>query len=269
MKQALCAGLLLAGLAACRPPATPPALQAGPPETIQTTSAPTSQAAGPAASAPATSRPASAPAASAPALPPITIVDKFIPFDEEREKLTLAYIQKHYDPSATEISITPKMVIIHWTGGNSFKGTFATFSNTRIEAGRKSVKKAGDLNVSSQFVIDRDGTIYRLMPETKMARHCIGLNRVAIGVENIGGPDNPLTEAQRKANVALVRYLAAKYPEIQYLIGHLEYRAFDGTPLFQELDPKYRNAKPDPGPEFMALLRKDLHDLGLLGPPTK
>jgi N-acetylmuramoyl-L-alanine amidase len=219
-------------------------------------------------SAPASKEPASAPK-SEPTGP--KIVDKFIPFGEERQKLTLEYIQDHYDPKATDINIEPKMIILHWTGGGgSAKGTIATFSGTYIESGRKEVKRAGALNVSAQFVIDRDGTIYRLMPETTMARHCIGLNRVAIGIENVGGGEKlPLTNAQLSSNIALVRYLKEKYPDIEYLIGHLEYRQFEGHPLFTELDPKYRNNKPDPGPEFMKKVREAVQDLKLDGPPEE
>jgi N-acetylmuramoyl-L-alanine amidase len=248
---ALCAALSLG--TACRP-------------TEEASAAPRPSASAPAPQPAPESVPVSAPA-SAPALPEISFVESLIPYGADREALTVEYIRDHYDPSASDSTIDPRMIIIHWTGGNSVKGTLATFRNLRIEEGRKSVKKAGDLNVSSHFVIDRDGTIYRLVPETKMARHCIGLNRVAIGVENVGGPENPLTPAQRKANADLVRYLAAKFPKIEYLIGHLEYRAFDGHPLFQERDPTYRNAKPDPGPAFMKQLRSDLSDLPLQGPP--
>ena len=50
--------------------------------------------------------------------------------------------------------------------------------------------------------MDRDGAVYRLMPETWMARHTIGLNRVAIGIENVGGPRWPLTPEQLRADAA-------------------------------------------------------------------
>jgi N-acetylmuramoyl-L-alanine amidase len=246
---------------ACQPsPAAPPASSGATPRLAAST---------PAAGGPTSTSAPVGSAQSAPAeRPAIQIVDAPIPYGEERKRLTLEYIQEHYDPAATDITITPRVIIAHWTGGSSAKGTISTFSATRIESGRKSTADAGELNVSSQFVVDRDGTIYRLMPEDWMARHCIGLNRAAIGIENVGGIEGyPLTEAQVKANAALVRYLKAKYPEITHLIGHLEYRAFEGHPYFEERDPKYRNQKPDPGPEFMKKLRDEVKDLGLLGPP--
>lgn len=229
------------------------------------------QAKEPAKSAP-TSATAPAKETSAPAtsqsLPTVPIIDSFVPFDDERKRLTLEYIRAHYDPKATDITIDPKVIVIHWTGtGGSAKNIIDGFSRTYVNKGRTEVRKGGELNVSSQFVIDRDGTIYRLMEETTMARHCIGLNRVAIGVENVGdGDKHPLTDAQLSANIALVRYLKAKFSQIEYLIGHFEYRQLEGTPLFVELDPKYRSAKPDPGPEFMKKLRAGVGDLGLQGP---
>ena len=198
------------------------------------------------------------------------ILDKPIVFDQERKDLTLAYRRQHQDPKATDITITPRMIILHHTAINSFDATWKYFNNVRAEAARTQLAGAGDVNVSAQFVVDRDGAIYRLMPETWMARHCIGLNHVAIGIENVGDGDKfPLTDAQAEADAALVRYLKGKYPAIEYLIGHNEYRAMEGTPLFLEVDPKYRNQKPDPGPAFMGKVREKVKDLGLKGPADR
>jgi len=165
--------------------------------------------------------------------------------------------------------IQPRMIILHWTGIPSFASTWSYFNRTRAETARPELAAAGEVNVSAQFLVDRDGTVYQLMPENWMARHCIGLNQVAIGIENVGdGGKFPLTPAQVKADAALVRYLAGKYP-ITHLIGHMEYRHMEGTPFFVELDPKYRNTKPDPGADFMREVRALVEDLKLQGPPRK
>lgn len=198
----------------------------------------------------------------------LSVTDKPITFDQKRQDLTLAYRRQHSDPRATDITIAPKMIILHHTAINSFDATWKYFNNVRAEAARTALADAGEVNVSAQFVVDRDGTIYRLMPETWMARHCIALNHVAIGIENVGdGNRFPLTDAQAEANAALVRYLKGKYPEIEYLIGHHEYREMEKTPLFLELVPTYRNRKTDPGPAFMDKVRERVKDLGLKGPP--
>ncbi len=195
------------------------------------------------------------------------IESKPINFDQERIELTIAYRRLHQDPAAKDVIIEPRMIILHWTGISSFASAWNYFNRIRAEAERADLAAAGEVNVSAQFLVDRDGTIYRLMPETWMARHCIGLNHVAIGIENVGdGEKLPLTEAQVKADAALVRYLAGRYP-ITHLIGHMEYRRMEGTPFFLELDPKYRNTKPDPGAEFMRKVRALVADLKLQGPP--
>ncbi len=195
------------------------------------------------------------------------IKDKFINYDQERIQLTIAYRRLHQDPNASAVIIEPKVIILHWTAIPSFTSTWNYFNQNRAEAAREQLAAAGEVNVSAQFLVDRDGTIYRLMPETWMARHCIGLNHIAIGVENVGdGGKFPLTQAQVEADAALVRYLAKKYP-ITHLIGHMEYRQMEGHPYFLERDPKYRNTKPDPGKKFMDKVRARVADLKLQGPP--
>lgn len=195
-----------------------------------------------------------------------TIVDWPIAWPPARDAAMLAYRRAHSDPAAVDTSITPRMIVLHYTAGGSARGTKSYFDRPRLEASRRTLRGGGDVNVSAHFLVDRDGTIYRLMPETRMARHAIGVNHVSIGVENVGDEDRwKLTPAQVEANAALVRDLAARHP-IELLVGHHEVRALEGTPWFVELDPGYRNRKPDPGPRFMGLVRARVADLGLRGP---
>lgn len=183
------------------------------------------------------------------------IVDKPITFNEERLKLSREYMESHYGLKKDEPGIEPKMVVLHWTAIPTFEKSYEAFVDVKLPNWRPEIAGAGALNVSSHFLIDRDGTIYRLMPETLMARHVIGLNHCAIGVENVGGTaDTPLTEAQLKSNIELVEYLANKY-NISYVIGHHEYQLFEGHPLWLEVDEGYRTEKSDPGDEFMNKVR--------------
>ena len=195
------------------------------------------------------------------------ITDRPVPFPPERVQLTRDYIRTHYGLEVGNIEIVPRIVVLHWTAGRSFEGDFNTFVPSRLR-GRPELRAVGELNVGIQFLVDRDGRIYRLMPETWMARHVIGLNYHAIGVENVGGArgTDDLTDAQREANIWLVRYLKRKYPTIQYLIGHHEYRLFEGHPLWLEKNPDYRTAKSDPGAAFMSAVRAATADLALKGP---
>lgn len=100
-----------------------------------------------------------------------------------------------------------------------------------------------------------------------MARHCIGLNYESIGVENVGGQNgvDDLTEQQVEANARLVRYLARKYATIRYLIGHHEYKEFEGHALWRERDAGYRTEKTDPGERFMNAVRAKVSNLKLKG----
>ena len=200
----------------------------------------------------------------------IKIIDKPIDFGKERIAMTKSYIKQHYGLKVNNIKITPKIIVLHWTAEMSFNKSFKRLQPQRLLTDRKDIAKASLLNVSAQFLVARDGTIFRLMPENWMARHVIGLNYSSIGVENVGGKGNKkddLTKAQRKSNIALIRYLKAKYPSIEYLIGHHEYRQMESTSLWLEKDKGYRTVKSDPGKKFMSEMRKATKDLRLKTPP--
>ncbi len=198
----------------------------------------------------------------------IKIIDKPIDFGKERIDMTKEYIKTHYGFEVDNIEIEPKIIVLHWTADMSFEKSFKRLKPQKLFSDRKDIQKASALNVSSQFMVKRDGTIYRLMPENWMARHVIGLNYSSIGIENIGGKSNnkeDLTPAQVKANIALVRYLKDKYPTITNMIGHHEYREMENTELWLELDKGYRTEKSDPGDKFMSDVRGAVLDLNLSG----
>lgn len=182
-----------------------------------------------------------------------------IQFNEERIALTRQYQLIHYGIDSKSIEIEPRMIVLHWTCIPTFEATFRIFNPPTFPKNSPRIKELpGNLNVSSHFLVDCDGSIYQLMLETWMARHVIGLNHYAIGIENVGGIDgkDDLTEAQIKANAFLVCYLKKKYPEIKYVIGHNEYLNFKNTSLWLELDPNYQTDKNDPGPFFLEKVMK-------------
>ncbi|WP_457595226.1 N-acetylmuramoyl-L-alanine amidase [Hydrogenimonas sp.] len=197
----------------------------------------------------------------------LEIVDRPILFGPERITLTQQYIKRHYGYDARSIEITPKIVVIHYTAIPTLEGSFRAFYPETLPGGRADIQRASRLNVSAHFLVDRDGTVYRLMKENRMARHVIGLNHCAVGIENVGGGsgEENLTQEQLRANVELVRYLVKKYPTIGYLIGHYEYRRFETSSLWLERDAGYRTVKKDPGERFMRALRR--HFPGLKSAP--
>lgn len=196
-----------------------------------------------------------------------TLVQRPIEWDQERMELSRAYLASRYGLHQEDARIRPRIVVLHWTAIPTLEASFQAFYPTRLPAVRGDISSAGALNVSAHYLVDRDGTIYQLMPDTLMARHTIGLNHCAIGIENVGGtPETPLTPEQLKADAWLVRNLAGRYP-IRYLIGHYEYTAFEGHPLWLEQDSAYRTEKTDPGQGFMNKIRRSLRDLPLQPAP--
>ena len=145
--------------------------------------------------------------------PGLNIVDTPISFSKERVELTKEYAKQHYDLNLTTITIEPKMIVLHWSEESNLTRTYNLFNAETIPSDWGDVSKNGAVNVSAHFLVGRDGRIFRLMPETQMARHIIGLNYSAIGIENIGGDvvdgkaSHNLTQAQFISNVRLVRYL--------------------------------------------------------------
>ena len=197
------------------------------------------------------------------------IIDRPITFNQERVDLTLQYMDQRYGLSQSEPTIVPEMIVIHYTVIPTLEKTFSAFDGAQLPESRSGIASAGSLNVSSQFVIDLDGSIYRLMPENYMARHVIGLNHCAIGIENVGGTEEvPLTKAQLISNIQLIRYLKDRY-DIKYLIGHQEYTLFEGHKLWLEKDDSYRTEKSDPGIQFMSDIRQATRDLSFLELPKK
>ena len=197
------------------------------------------------------------------------IVDKPIVFNEERNQLTIQYLKDRYGLEQDSPRIIPRMIVLHWTAIPTFEGSFDAFLNTKLPRWRPDIESVSGLNVSTHFLVDQDGTIYSLMPETTMGRHVIGLNHCAIGIENVGGTkDTPLTKEQLKSNIWLVKYLAKKYT-IEYVIGHYEYTLFENHELWLEKDDSYRTKKTDPGDEFMAKVRKATNNFEFKPLPVK
>lgn len=198
----------------------------------------------------------------------VKIIDKPIIFDATRTRLSIDYLKRRHNLVQQAPTITPNMIVLHWTASRTLMGTYNAFNRSILPTDRKAIAGASSLNVSSHYLVDRDGTIFQLLPDTTFARHVIGLNYCAIGIENVGSNDFPLTKAQLLANEKLIRYLVKKY-QIQYLIGHYEHTLFKNTPLWRETNPYYHSDKSDPGKAFMKSIREELQDLNLKGAPKK
>ncbi len=192
----------------------------------------------------------------------IEIIKKPILYNQDRINLSIEYLKERHNLVQTEPIIQPKIIVLHYTAGGTLNSNFNYFNNTRIEGSRKYNKNQSLLNVSAHYLIDRNGKIYQLIHDTLFARHTIGLNYCAIGVENIGSKKEPLTQAQINSNAKLVRYLKKNY-NIEYLIGHYEYGKFRKSKLWKETSSTYFTEKEDPGSAFMKKVRELITDLKL------
>ena len=190
-----------------------------------------------------------------------------IEFGDLRIKLTQEYIKMRYNLDVSDITIVPQIVMIHYTGVDDFAVSKARLEPSLLPSDRPDISRGGAVNVSAHFLVERDGTIHQLMPLDFMARHVIGLNYSAIGIENVGGANHKknLTAAQLLSNIKLIRSLKEQFPTIAYVAGHSEYRCFEKTELWLEKDTKYRTQKQDPGDAFMKELRSALK--GFKGAP--
>lgn len=175
-----------------------------------------------------------------------------------RMNLTMEYTKRHYGKPILRIDV-PKIIVVHSTETKTLNEALNIF-NRDLLFGREDISKGGDINVGIHFIVDRDGTIYSSTPMPYIARHVIGLNYTAIGIENVGNFNN-LTDKQLEANVKLIKYLQDMYKTIKYVIGHYEYTDTSKPHfyLFMELDKSYTiTIKKDPGEYFMYFLREKL-----------
>jgi len=189
------------------------------------------------------------------------ITQKYVAMDEIRERLSLEYIREHYHLTLDKPHIKPRIIVLHWTAIEDFDRSYNCMHPSTLSEQRNDIATAGNLNVCAHFLVDRDGTIVQLLPLPYLARHVIGLNYYAIGIENVGSDTLPMTDKQAASNAAIIRCLLDRYPDIRYVIGHYEYLQIEDTPLFLEADTAYRTKKIDPGKDFMQKVRHEVRDL--------
>ncbi|WP_267223333.1 N-acetylmuramoyl-L-alanine amidase [Dyella silvae] len=131
---------------------------------------------------------------------------------------------------------------------------------TAREYGERVLYESG-AGASGHYYIDRDGSIYRYVPGTRVAHHVRGHNPNSIGIElvNLGRyPDwwhagrqtmtEPYPPAQLAALRALLAQLRQDYPQLRLIAGHED---LDLARLPATDDPSVEvPRKLDPGPMF-------------------
>jgi N-acetyl-anhydromuramyl-L-alanine amidase AmpD len=146
-------------------------------------------------------------------------VQKLIPFGPKRREEMAQYAKRHYGITTWRLD-NPEVIVEHYTATTTFSSVYSTFS-----ADVPDVELHELPGVCSHFVIDKDGTIYELVPLTTMCRHTVGLNYTAIGIEHVGMSDQDILDNPRQleASLSLTLWLMQKkHIELRNVIGHTE-----------------------------------------------
>ena len=105
------------------------------------------------------------------------------------------------------------LIILHHTAGTTWTGAYDTF-------------RAAPQNASAHYIIDRDGTIYYIVDESKRALHAGDVNEYSIGIEIVSMGSNGYTSKQYDALNALLKDIESRYPAIthdkEHILAHYE-----------------------------------------------
>ena len=159
-------------------------------------------------------------AASIGAAPPRPhIVERPIPFGPARRAETARYAERHYGLDTYRLE-HPHVIVEHYTATTTFAPVWSTFAADTPDP------ELGELpGTCAHFVIDRDGTIYQLVPLYLICRHTVGLNWTAIGIEHVGTSDGSILgdRAQLSASLHLTLWLMHRFHiSLPNVIGHAE-----------------------------------------------
>jgi len=72
----------------------------------------------------------------------LKIHSKPIDFGPERVEMTKAYIKQHYGKTVKDITITPKIIVLHWTAEMNFDKSFHRLKPEKLLSDRKDIAKA-------------------------------------------------------------------------------------------------------------------------------
>ncbi|MFN2616788.1 MAG: DUF2817 domain-containing protein [Thermoleophilaceae bacterium] len=153
------------------------------------------------------------------AVAPPRVVSHPIPFGSKRKSEMRAYARRHYGIDDFRLR-HPRVIVEHYTASDSFASTYNTFARDAPDVELHELP-----GVCSHFVIDRDGTIYRLVSTRLMCRHTVGLNWTAIGIEHVARSDAQVLGDRRqlRASLRLTRQLQGRFRiTTRNVIGHNE-----------------------------------------------
>jgi len=153
------------------------------------------------------------------AVAPPRVTSRPIPYGADRKADMRDYARRHYGLDTYRLR-DPKVIVEHYTVTSTFQQTFNTFAPDVADSELHELP-----GTCSHYVIDKDGTIYQLVPRSIMCRHTVGLNYTAIGIEHVGASDGEILRnaKQMAASLRLTRWLRCRYGIGPHnVIGHSE-----------------------------------------------
>jgi N-acetylmuramoyl-L-alanine amidase len=165
--------------------------------------------------------------------PKPNIVWKSIPFGAKRKAEMAQYAERHY--GIHSYVLHPRVIVEHVTATPTFASAYNTFVADVPDPELHSLP-----GTCAHFIVDRDGTIYQLVPLKIMCRHTVGLNYIAIGIEHVGLSDAQVLgdAAQMRSSLALTAWLMSTYRiSMANVIGHNESLS---SPFHKELYAPWR-----------------------------
>jgi N-acetylmuramoyl-L-alanine amidase len=144
-----------------------------------------------------------------------------IPFGPTRKAQMTAYVRRHYGSfmRSTWRLVDPHVIVIHYTE-SSYSSAYNTFAADVPDSELHELPAT-----SAHFVIDTNGAIHQLVSLGTMARHTVGLNWTAIGVEHVGYSDGQVLgdRAEIGSSLRLVHWLRCRFQiPVRDVIGHAE-----------------------------------------------
>lgn len=142
-----------------------------------------------------------------------------IPYGDERKRQMAAYSDRHYGDRTWRLERIDQ-IVIHYTATSTYGPVWNTFASNSPNNGESP-------GVCTQFVVDKDGTIYSLVDQNVRCRHAIGLNHRSIGLEMVqesgSSPEQAILNrrSQRRAAQRLVAWLCQRHEvRVTDVIGH-------------------------------------------------
>jgi N-acetylmuramoyl-L-alanine amidase len=164
---------------------------------------------------------------------------RMIPYGRKRRHEMAAYSQRHYGERTWRLR-DPKTIVEHYTDSATAASAINTFAVDRPDPEFHELPAP-----CAHFVIDRDGTIYQLVPLDIRCRHVVGLNWTALGIEHAGFSDAQVMGDHRelRSSLKLTGWLRCAFgiPR-KYVIGHNESLS---SPFYREHVASFRGQTHD------------------------